>query len=1156
MTTSELLSRLQQQGIRLWEENDGLRYSAPTGTMTAELRSAIRQRKSEIIEALQAGTGSAKGLSRIPSIPVASHYALSNAQQRLWILSQMDAGSSAYNIPLHLQLEGELDSGFLERAIQQVVDRHESLRTTFTTVDGEPGQIVGDPGRHRLPVVDIADRQDPADEARAMALAESSHVFDLQAGPLFRTRLVRMGPLRHVLLCTMHHIISDGISIGILFRELASAYNAQKRGVPSPAAELPIQYRDYAAWQRQQLASSAAAVHRDYWRQRLGGELPVLDLPTDAARPPTQTFKGKEILFSLGADRSAGLRQLTREHQASLYMVLLTALKVLLYRYTGAQDMVVGSPVAGRPHPDLQDQIGLYLNTLPIRTFPRGSLPFIDFLAQVRRACLEAFEHQEYPFDRLVDDLNVERDLSRSPVFDVMMILQNQDDAAPTFEGVRSSLLADHTGTSKVDITLCCKDMGDEIWVNLEYNTDLFCADRMQRMAGHFARLIDSILAEPVRPISQLDYLTASEEEALLHTWNATRMDYPRERTIVDLIDESAHSFRDQVAVVAEDRSLTYGQLEEESNRLAHYLVECEVRTGDFVGLCIDRNADMMVALLAILKAGAAYVPLDPHYPAARIHDILCDAGVTSLLTTAELWATLERDGKTEGFGLILLDRERHAIRRLSAIRPAVHVEPTLACYAIYTSGSTGQPKGVVIPHRALVNFLWSMARAPGLCAADVLLAVTTISFDIAALELFLPLVKGARIVLASQLAATDAAELRALFESADITAMQATPSTWRMLLDAGWRGSPGLKILCGGEALPGKLADRLLGRGGELWNMYGPTETTIWSTMYRVDEEQAVAAADEDVVPIGRPIANTEIYILDRDLRPVPVGVPGDLYIGGDGLAHSYHGRAELTAEKFIRHPFSATAGDRLYQTGDVARYRPDGNIEFLRRSDHQVKIRGFRIETGEVEAVLTTHPGIRQAAVVATGDESGARHLVAYLVGEAVPPRELRDWARRRLPDYMLPSLFLHLDSLPLTSNQKVDRKALPKPDIDAAARSAVYVPPADEIEKAITRVWQEILGATRIGSHDDFFELGGHSLKAIRFIAVLHRESGIALQLMDVFRNPTVESLAKVARARGRDLPKATQGTNHEALALPARDHDGILEITAEERALLED
>ena len=1156
MTASELLSRLTEQGIRLWEENEELRYSAPKGTMTAELRHAIRQRKSEIIKSLQARKGSAEGLFHIPRIAIASHYALSNAQQRIWILSQMENGSSAYNIPLHLQLEGELDVGFLERAFQEVVDRHESLRTTFTTVEGEPRQVVRDPGMFRLDVLNIADREDPPDEARRILSAESSHLFDLETGPLFRARLLRIGPQRHILLCTMHHIVSDGVSIGVLFREIGSVYNAQRRGSPCPLPELPFQYRDYAAWQRQQLASSDTAAHREYWRDRLGGELPVLDLPTDAVRPPVQTFRGKEILFSLGADRSAGLRRLARESQASLYMVLLTLLKVLLHRYTGAEDMIVGSPVAGREHPDLQGQIGPYLNTLPIRSFPDGSLSFIDFLAQVRGVCLEAFEHQQYPFDRLVDDLRVERDLSRSPVFDVMMILQNQDDSPPTFEGVRPSLLADHTGTSKVDITLCCKDVGYEILVNLEYSTDLFSEDRMQRMAGHFAKLVDSVLTEPARSISQLDYLTASEEKLLLHTWNATRMDYPRERTVVDLIDETARRFRDRVAVVAQDRSLTYGELGEESNRLAHYLIEREVQKGDLVGLCVNRNADMMVAMLAILKAGAAYLPLDPHYPAARIHYILGDAGVKSLLTTSDLWATLETDGAADGFGTILLDREQHSIRRLSSVRPVVRIEPTHVCYTIYTSGSSGHPKGVVIPHRALVNFLWSMASAPGLCAADVLLAVTTIAFDIAALELFLPLIKGGRILIAPQSAASDAVELQELFESANVTVMQATPSTWRMLLDAGWSGSPGLKILCGGEALPAKLADRLAGKGGQLWNMYGPTETTIWSTIYRIDGEQAVA--DEDVVPIGRPIANTEIYIFDAGLRPVPVGVPGDLYVGGDGLAHGYHGRAGLTAEKFIEHPSSGRAENRLFRTGDMARYRPDGNIEFIGRRDQQVKIRGFRVEIAEVEAILTTHPEIRQAAVVATGDEGDGKHLVAYLVGEAVTPTELRDWAGRRLPDYMLPSLFLHLDALPLTPNGKVDHKALPEPDIDTAARSATYVPPGDEVEMAIARVWQDILGTTRIGIHDDFFELGGHSLKAIRSISLLHREAGIPLTLMDLFRYPTVESLAKVARDRGKIRREATEDTGGEAFTreVPGRDEDDIPEMTAEEQALLED
>jgi amino acid adenylation domain-containing protein len=1158
MKVLELLSGLEAQGIQLWEENDELRYSSPKGAMTAELKEAIRQHRKEIVKSLQAKKERAEDQRSIPPVATAEHYALSNAQQRLWILSQMEDGSPAYNIPLHVLLEGELDIGFLEKAFQEVVCRHESLRTTFTSVDGEPKQIVRDPDAYRLPVLDLSNRKDPQAEARTMAAAESARVFDLEAGPLFRAQLLRITPLRHLLLCTMHHIVSDGVSIGVFFGEIAAIYNAQRRHAPHALPELPIQYRDYAAWQSEQLESSDTAVHGDYWRDKLRGAIPVLDLPTDAARPPVQTFRGGEIVFSLGAERSVGLRRMARESQASLFMVLLTCVKALLHRYTGAKDVIVGSPVAGRYHPDLQGQIGLYLNTLAIRTFPVSAMTFSDLLAQVRRTCLEAFEHQHYPFDRLVGDLRVERDLSRSPVFDVMMILQNQNDAPPAFEEIQSGFLVEHTGTSKVDITFCCKDLGDEIWVNLEYSTDLFREDRMRRMADHFTELVDNALRDPAKSIGHLGYLTESEETLLLETWNATGMDYPRERTVVDLVDESARRFGDRVAVVAQDRCLTYREIEEESNRLAHYLLGRDVRQGDLIGLCIDRTADMVVALLAILKAGAGYVPLDPTYPAGRIQYILDDAEVKCLLTTSAVWGPLATVCASGEYATINLDQERHAIESQPPGRPPVTVKPAHVCYTIYTSGSTGQPKGVVVPHRALVNFLWSMATTPGLSEEDVLLAVTTLAFDIAALELFLPLVKGARLLIAPRSAISDAVSLQELLESGSVTVMQATPATWSMLLEAGWKGRPGLKILCGGEALPSKLAGRLLDKGSELWNMYGPTETTIWSTVYRIDRGQAaVTSEDDDAVPVGRPIGNTEVYILDAGLRPVPIGVPGDLYIGGDGLALGYHGRPELTAARFVEHPFSAKPKDRLYHTGDLALFRPDGNIEFLGRSDQQVKIRGFRIETGEVEAALTGHPGIQQAVVVTAAEVGGGKRLVAYLVGETVPAGELRECARQRLPEYMIPSLFLYLDSLPLTPSRKVDRAALPEPDPDGAERAAAYTAPRDEVEAAIARVWQDVLGATRIGIHDDFFELGGHSLMATKSIFRLQREAGLSLQLIDLFRSPTIERLAEAARNRIEGSETTGDGGTRELTddVVDGQDAD-IAEMTAEERALLDD
>jgi len=1141
----ELLTHLQGQGIKLWTEDGELRFSAPKGAMTANLRTALRQRREEIIDALKSERGPHAGPTPIPQVPEATDYALSNAQQRIWILAQMEGASTAYNVPLHLELEGDLQTSLLEQAFGQVIDRHESLRTTFAVVDGEPRQRACDPGAFRLAVEDLSHQDSPQELAAQLAVTESAGAFDLEKGPLYRARLLIIAPRHYVLLCTLHHIICDGVSIGVLFREMSAIYNALKQGAGASLPQRNIQYRDYAAWHRGLLESPATTAHHDYWLDKLTGPLPVLDLPTNAARPPIQTFHGGELAFSFGVGRSQGLRHLAREHKASLFMVLLAHVKVLLHRYSGAQDIIVGTPVAGRPHPDLQDQIGLYLNTLSIRTRPQSELSFTDYLADVRRVCLDAYEHQDYPFDRLVDDVIVTRDLSRSPVFDVMMILQNQDDAPPTFDGIHTRLLAEHTGTSKVDLTLCCKDVGDEIWANLEYNTDLYSEERVRRLAGHLTTLIDSTLADPNTTLGRLGYLTQAEETMLLQTWNATEVNYPREQTVTDLIDETCRRRQAYTAIIAEDRSLTYGELEKESNRWAQRLLKGGVCGGHRVGLCLNRSADMIVALLAILKAGAAYIPLDPHYPAARIRYILEDAGVRILLTTSDLASALGAD-EAQDIDTLLFDRERSSVELLPSNRPTLRAEPQHECYSIYTSGSTGQPKGVVISHRALVNFLWSMASEPGISEEDVLLAVTTISFDIATLELLLPLLKGAQVHIASQSAAADATILLKHLDSEGITIMQATPATWRMLLEAGWQGTPTLKLLCGGEALSGELAERLADKGRELWNLYGPTESTIWSTILKFEgrhEKQADAC-----VSIGRPIANTQVYILDTTLQPVPIGVSGDLYIGGDGLADRYHNRPELTGERFIDHLFSDEPGQRLYHTGDIARYRDDGNIEFLGRSDHQVKIRGFRIEMGEVEAALIAHPAIREAIAV-TDQEDDAGRLLAYLTGESIPTTQLRRWLQKQLPDYMIPSLFIPLVTFPLTPSGKVDRNALPDPDMDLAARTASYTEPRNDIETTIARVWSSVLGVERVGIHDDFFEMGGHSLTATRAIFQLQRDEGLSLQLTDLFRSPTIESLAIVARQL-----RASEARDKASSHAVSDDAAEIVAMTAEELAMV--
>ena len=1111
----EFVAQLRERKIKLWLEAGQLRFRAPKGIVTSETAEELRKRKTEILAFLHS-----TGDDAISSIPDQEHYALSHAQRRLWVLSQMEEGSAAYNIPLHQLLEGALDTGALEAAFLRLIRRHESLRTTFTTIEGEPRQRIHAAIDFRLRTVDLSREESPESVSRKWGREESLRPFDLETGPLFRVTLLKLSEQRHVLLFTLHHIISDGVSIAIFARELSQLYSSVRRGEPNPLPPLRIQYRDYAHWQNTVLESEAVSAHRRYWLEKLSGKIPALNLPTDFPRPATQTFNGHEIHFRLEPNRCDTLRAFNHEHNVSLFMTLLAALKVLLHRYGGQEDIIIGSPFAGRNHPDLEDQIGFYINTIALRDSVRDDVPWLLFLQQIRQTVTEAFDHQMYPFDRLVDELRLERDLSRSPLFDVILILQNQDDSGFLLENLRTRPFFEHPDTSKIDLTFCFQENQDGLHLSIEYNTDLFRQDRISRMGGHFLVLLNSILAHPSEPIGRLAMLTEPERIQILETFNQTVMAYPREKTLPDLFEEQTAKTPDMVAVACEGDTLTYGELNVRSNRLAHYLQALGVGPDRPVGLCLERSTEMVVGLLGILKADGAYVPLDPAFPQERLAYMLEDSQASVLVTHRDLHRLFPSNRAT----IVCLDRERQNLNRQNTVAPIRNLRPDHLAYIIYTSGSTGKPKGVQIPHQSLSNFLFSMRREPGLTRQDILLAVTTLSFDIAGLELYLPLIQGARVVLVSRETTADGLRLRQALEDSGATVMQATPAGWRMLLAAGWEGKSGLKILCGGEALSRQLADALLERGESVWNLYGPTETTIWSTLYPIKKTSRSKPEDASE-PIGRPLANTQVYILDRNWQPVPVGVSGELYIGGDGLARGYFNLPALTAEKFIPHPFSRVPQTRLYKTGDSACFRPDGVIEFLGRLDHQVKIRGFRIETGEIESVLMEHPAVREAVVVARDDESGDQRLAAYIVpdptaGVAVPSyAEIRDYIRQKLPDYMMPTVFVTLEALPLTPNGKVDRRALPKPDTVGNESKTTYTAPRNDVENTLAALWRETLRVDNIGIHNNFFELGGHSIKATKLLYRIKQEFYVDLRLPDIFREPTIAGLAElIERKKG--------------------------------------
>ena len=1102
------LTTLAERDIQLWvEEGTKLRYRGPKGALTPELGDELRRRKAAILSLLAANAAP----ESIPRLPEAATYALSQAQWRLWVLMQMENNSTAYNVPLHLALTGPLERPAFERAFAALVSRHESLRTNFVTVGGEPRQKIHASFPLAIGYEDLGAEPDPIAAARTRARAHSAQPFDLEHDPLIRVALLRLGATHHVVLLTLHHIVADGTSFGVLLREFAQLYEAFVAGRLDPLPPLALQYRDFAAWQNARLKNPELAPHRRYWHEKLSGELPVLELPVDFPRPPVQTFRGRERAFALDRVRIDALQTLAKQNNATLFMVLMALVKVLLHRHTAQTDIIVGSPIAGRVHPDLENQVGYYLNTLALRDQIDPAQSFSSFLLAVRQTTKDAFDHQLHPFDFLVNELPLKRDLSRSPLLDVLVVLQSQDERGRPIAGLTLQLFLEPSETAKLDLTFYFKALDDRLQCAIEYNADLFAPDRIARLAGQFATLADAVIAAPATPIGRLALLPAAERSQLVDVFNRTAAPVETTRTVVELIEAQVARTPGAVALSCGGATLTFAELNARANQLAARLRELGAERETLVGVCLDRSPELVIALLAVLKTGAAYVPLDPLFPRERLTYMLEDAGAKLLVTELAVAGELV----TPGLTLVSPTVERAALGALPAVNPPAVARPDNAAYVIYTSGSTGRPKGVEVLHRGLTNFLQSMQREPGITAADTLLAVTTISFDIAGLELWLPLITGARIVLADRVTAADGAALMRALRDAGATILQATPATWRLLLAAGWEGTKGLRIFCGGEALPGELAGELLQRGTEVWNLYGPTETTIWSTLHRVQPADAAPS----LVTIGRPIANTQCHVLDAALQPLPIGVAGELHLGGAGVAQGYWHRPELTAERFVPDPFVAARGAQLYKTGDLARWRADGTLEYLGRLDHQVKLRGYRIELGEIEAALALHPAVRAAAAIVREETPGDPVLVAYLVarGAAPEPAELRAFLRERLPDYMVPTAWMILESLPLTANGKVNRRALPAPGVAARHAGVEYVAPRDGIETALAKIWSVVLGVSQVGVTSSFFELGGHSLKATQVIARVRGELGFELSMIELFREPTIAAIAGVLRAR---------------------------------------
>ncbi len=911
---------------------------------------------------------------------------LSFAQQRLWFLDQLLPDSPQYNMPGGLRLRGPLDRTALEQAFQQVVQRHESLRTRFENIDGQPRQVIE--SEWSQPLLTYEDLRPLSEEEREgellrRAQQEASRPFDLSRGPLLRVCLWQVSDEEHVLLLNMHHIVSDGWSTGVLTGELSALYAAFTQGKPEPLPPLSVQYADYAIWQRGWLSGDVLEGQLRYWREQLAGA-EMLELLTDHPRPAVSAGRGGSIDVELTKSLSEGLKQLCLEQEVSLFMLLLAAWQVFLSRYTGQEDIVVGVPIANRTRRQTEGLIGFFVNTLALRNDLSGDPQFSELLGEVRQRTLAAYAHQDLPFEQLVDDLQLERDLSRESLVQVMFAWQNVPPAELELGELSWEPLPLQHTTAKLDLTLALSESEAGLSGALEYRSDLFKRETIERMASQLQRLLEGIAAAPESRLSQLPLLADDERQQLLVEWNDTEMDYPREQCIHQLFETRATGTPEATAVVFEDQQLTYTELNARANQLAHHLRELGVGPEVLVGICVERSLEMVVGLLGILKAGGAYMPLDPDYPAERLAFMLEDSQAPVLLTQQALLEQLP----ARHAHVVHLDADWNQIQQQPDVNPPALAHAENLAYIIYTSGSTGRPKGVQISQRALVNFLCSMRDRPGLASSDRLQAVTTLSFDISGLELFLPLIQGAQLRLTSQQSTSDPGELARLLAD-NTNLMQATPATWQMLMESGWAGNRDLVALCGGEAMPRRLADWLMTRVKCAWNMYGPTETTIWSSIYRLEPGNGP-------VSIGCPIANTEVYILDGTLTPVPVGVAGELYIGGAGLSRGYLNRPELTAEKFVPNPFSRAPGSRLYRTGDLCRWLPDGSLEFLRRLDHQVKVRGYRIELGEIESVLASHAAVRESVVIAREDTPGENRLVGYLVadvGQLEDGDDLRD-------------------------------------------------------------------------------------------------------------------------------------------------------------------
>ena len=1068
--------------------------------------------KQELVEKRlkRAGRTSASSCG-IPRRPQAAPSSLSFAQQALWFLDQMAPESPAYINSRFYRMCGTLDREALEASLTEILRRHESLRTHFETLQGQPIPVIDPPQPVSLEAVDLRNVSavQRETEIQRLALEVTRRPFDLTRSPLVRFDLFRLTEVDHLLLVTIHHIVSDEWSFEIFAKELGSLYESFCCDKGPLLGELPIQFGDFAVWQRQFLVGNELDKRIGYWRQRLNGAPSILQLPLDRPRPALQSYRGEVKKFIVCPELKQKLKELSRRENATLFMTLLAAFTVVLKRYTGQEDILLGSPIAGRNRTEVEGLIGFFVNTLVLRIDCSGDPTFHEVLRRTRQVALDAYAHQDLPFEKLVEALQPHRDSSYSPLFQVMFVFQNAPLIPPKMPDLNLSVAEIHNRTAKFDLTLIMREDGSSLVGEFEYNTDLFEGNRISRMVGHFQNLLEGIVANPGMPIGDLPLLTAVERQQILVNWNDTRVDYPKDVLLHHLFEAQVERTPDAIAVECGGLRLSYRELNCQANRLARHLGKLGVVADTLVGVCMERCLDLVVALYGVVKAGGAYVPIDPEYPQERVEFMLQDAGVPVLLTQSRLAQSLGAH-RTR---VVCLDKDRDLIAKEESGNAAIQMRSDNLAYMIYTSGSTGKPKGAMNTHRGICNRLLWMQDRYGLTKMDKVLQKTPFSFDVSVWEFFWPLQTGARLVLAEPGGHRDSAYLVKLITEKQITVIHFVPSMLLIFLeDPGVQSCRSLRhVICSGEALPFDLQERFFELlPAELHNLYGPTEAAVDVTAWTCQRR-----SERKIVPIGRPIANTQVYVLDRRMQPAPVGVPGELYIGGVQVGRGYHNRSNLTSERFIPDPYGGSSDARLYKTGDLCRWLEDGSVEYLGRMDFQVKIRGFRVELGEIEAVLQQSPGVDQAVAIVRDYASGDQRLVAYVVpksGDSPTEQKLRAYLETKLPYYMVPSRLLVLEALPLTPNGKIDRGALPEP---GNIHEVNYVEPCDELEIRLADIWQRVLRTRRVGVTDNFFELGGHSLLAAQLFAKIETVLGRRLPLATIFRAPTVKQLASTLR-----------------------------------------